>query len=677
MSSQRLCLSIMLVVLASAGMLAGCGDPFVASVATVATEAKVRDARGWTSYGGPGGSHYSDLAQIDRRNVAQLEVAWVHRTGDVGTVFQSTPIIAAGQLVTCTPHNEVIALDPLTGGRLWHVDPKVARHDRYANEGNCRGVSYWRDVAAPAAPCGERIFMATNDARLMALDARNGKVCAGFANGGSLDLAAGVGRVAWAGEYQVTSPPAVIGNVIVVGSAVSDGGRVDAPSGVVRAYDARTGALLWAFDLAPPGFDHDRDPVSDAGYALGTPNVWAPMSADPERDLVFLPTGNPAPDYYRQGPLDMDFFGSSVLALRASTGQVVWQFRTVVNDFWDFDVPSQPVLVDLELRGRTVPALIQSTKMGFVFVLDRLTGKPLVPVTQQPVPRHGPLASVLSPTQPFPPPAFRVSRDYKAGESILGLCDKQEAESVIGPVYTPITEQWTIGLPSNMGATNWGGVAVDARRGRIAVPTSSVPFRTRLIARAKAADLLAILQDDKATEAAKAAARAEAYERFGLDDDVEVAQQRGTDYLMARHPFLDPLLGLPCAGTPFGEILVIDIASERQLWRHPHGTARDAVMLPLATGMPGMGGPMLTASGLLFHGGGAERALRAYDADTGEELWHHRLPEPGNATPMSYEVLTSDGPRQFVVIAAGGDARGGIAGTSDHLVAFALPVPAN
>ena len=657
--------------LAAAVALAGCSDPFAASRPA---ETKVREVRGWTAYGGPGGSHFSDLTQLDRSNVAQLEVAWVFRTGDVGTVFQSTPIVAAGQLVACTPHNEVVALDPLTGGQLWHFDPQVARRNDYANEANCRGVAHWRDAAAPQSACGERIVMATNDARLMAIDARTGKPCAGFGKGGSVDLAAGVGRVEWAGEYQVTSPPTVVGDVIVVGSAVSDGSRVDAPSGVVRAYDARSGALRWAFDLAPPGFDHARDPVSDAGYALGTPNVWAPMSADAARDLVFLPTGNPAPDYYRQGPLDMDFYGSSVLALRASTGELVWQFRTVVNDFWDFDVPSQPVLVDLELQGRTVPALIQGTKMGFVFVLDRLTGKPMVPVTQQPVPRQGPLASALSPTQPFPPPAFRVSREYKAGGSVLGLCDGLEAESVIGPVYTPITEQWTIGLPSNMGATNWGGVAVDARRGRIAVPTSSVPFRTRLIARAKVADLLAILQDDKASEVARVEARAALFERIGLDEDVEVAQQRGTDYLMARHPFLDPLVGLPCAGTPLGEILMIDIAGERQVWRHPHGTTRDVTLLPLATGMPGMGGPMLTASGLLFIGGGAERALRAYDADTGEELWHHRLPEPGNATPMSYEVMTADGPRQFVVIAAGGDARGGIAGTSDHLVAFALPV---
>ncbi|MEE4298744.1 MAG: hypothetical protein V2J24_04805, partial [Pseudomonadales bacterium] len=236
-----------------------------------------------------------------------------------------------------------------------------------------------------------------------------------------------------------------------------------------------------------------------------------------------------------------------------------------------------------------------------------------------------------------------------------------------------ISETWTVGLPSNMGATNWGGIAVDGARGLIALPTSSVPFRTKLIPREAADEFVSVILDEDTSEAAKDVARRGFAEAFDIGPDTEIALQEGQPWMMARHAFLDPVLGLPCAGTPFGEVLVIDVAAGQQRWRRPHGTVRDAALLPIGTGMPGMGGPLLTSTGLLFMGGGAERAFRAYDVDTGEELWRHRLPEPGNATPMSYTVETADGPKQFVVIAAGGDARTGIAGTSDHLIAFALP----
>lgn len=656
-------------VLAAAVLLSACSDPFDA---TTPAAAEPREVRGWTHWGGPGGSHFSDETQIDRDNVADLEVAWVYRSGDVSTVFQVTPIVAAGQLVLCTPHNEVIALDPLTGGERWRHDPEVERHDSYANEGNCRGVSYWQGPAR-GAHCAERIVMTTNDARMIVLDARTGARCEDFGTGGELDLAVGVGRIRWDGEYQMTSPPAIVGNLAVVGSSVSDGGRTDAPSGVVRAYDVRSGELAWAFDLAPPDLDRTRWPLSDRGWALGTPNVWAPIAADPERDMVFLPTGNPAPDYYRAGPDDMDHYGSSVVALRGSTGEVLWQFRTVIDDFWDLDVPTMPILVDLERDGRTVPAVIQSTKMGFVFVLDRLTGEPLIDVEYREVPRSGPLADALSPVQPFPPPAFRVARPYEVGGSLFGLCDGLEAESVAGPTFTPLDERWTIAMPGPMGATNWGGIAVDAARGLLVVPVNNVPFRQKLISREAADEFLDVILDDEATEAEKDAARQGFADRFDIAPGVEVALQEGTDYLMARHAFLDPVVGLPCGGPPYGELLVIDLNEEKQLWRRAHGTSRDVTLLPLPIGMPGMGGPLLTASGLVFMGIASERVLRVYDVDDGELLFSHRLPEPAHTVPMSYVVETEGGPRQFVVLAAGGDVRTGIAGTSDHLVAFALP----
>jgi quinoprotein glucose dehydrogenase len=259
------------------------------------------------------------------------------------------------------------------------------------------------------------------------------------------------------------------------------------------------------------------------------------------------------------------------------------------------------------------------------------------------------------------------------GGSLLGLCDGLDEQSVSGPVYTPITEQWTIGLPSNMGAINWGGIAVDAQRGLIAVHTKSVPFRTKLIPRSAVADVIEILKDDATPPAEWEAAWQQVRKDFDLPEEVEVAEQRGADYLMARHPYLDPYLGAPCAGAPMGEMMVIDLQRETQVWRRPHGTLRDFALLPLHWGVPGVGGPLITSAGLIFIGGAAEKAIRAYDIDSGDELWHHRLPHPGNANPMTYEVNTPTGAKQFVVIAAGGDARVGTGGVGDYLVGFALP----
>lgn len=661
-------LPVLYAALAACVGLSGCEGGFEE---TRSVEALPRETSDWPAYGGRDGAKFAQLNQIDKGNVDRLEVAWVYRTGDVSTVFQTSPILVAGQLVFCTPYNRVVALDPLTGGGLWTFDPKIDRGASAANEFNCRGVASWGEVEPQA--CSARVFTATNDARLIALDAHTGKECADFGDGGEVDLSQGVGTITWQGEYQVTSPPSVVGDVVVVGSAISDGNRVEAPSGVVRGFDVRSGALLWAFDLAPPDFDYATRPVSDAGYALGTPNVWSAMVVDAARDMIFLPTGNPSPDYDRPNTQDLSHFGSAVVALRGSTGDVVWRFNTVLNDLWDFDVPAQPVLADIRLDGNVVPGLIQATKMGFIFVLHRETGQPLLDVNYVDVPVHGPLTAQLSPVQPFPPEAFRTSRSYEMGGSLLGLCDGLDEQSVSGPVYTPITEQWTIGLPSNMGAINWGGIAVDAQRGLIAVHTNSVPFRTKLIPRSAVADVIEILKGDKTPPAEWEAAWQQVRTDFDLPEEVEVAEQRGADYLMARHPYLDPYLGAPCAGAPMGEMMVIDLHRETQLWRRPHGTLRDFALLPLNWGVPGVGGPLITSAGLIFIGGAAEKAIRAYDIDSGDELWHHRLPHPGNANPMTYEVNTPTGTKQFVVIAAGGDARVGTGGVGDYLVGFALP----
>jgi quinoprotein glucose dehydrogenase len=344
---------------------------------------------------------FAALADITRENVQCLERAWTYHTGDSPDsrgeqhsqlASEVTPILADGTLYFCTPFNRVIALDPATGAERWTLDPKLDLSGNYANQLVCRGVSTWLDPeAAPGARCRRRILTATNDARLFALDAADGTLCPEFGAGGSVDLNPGVGAQEWRGEYQVTSPPAVSRDAVIVGSAVSDNQRTDAPSGVVRAYDARSGVLRWAWDLRPPDFVATPENTSPEGFALATPNVWAPMAVDEARDLVFVPTGNPAPDYYR-GDSHIDHYGSSVVSLRASTGERVWHFQTVHRDLWDFDVPAQPTLFSLRRAGREIPALVQTTKMGLLFVLDRETGEPLFPVEERAVPQisvHG------------------------------------------------------------------------------------------------------------------------------------------------------------------------------------------------------------------------------------------------------------------------------------------------
>lgn len=647
--------------------LTGCGPSFEA---TTAAEATSRTTTAWPEYGGGTGQRYVAADQIDRGNIADLEVAWIYRTGHVAaeetatvgstSAFELTPILAEGRLLLCTPFNDVVALDPLTGGELWRYAHQLDLTGHYSNQMVCRGVSYWpgsRTERSPeGAACSTRVFTATNDGYLVALDTASGQPCADFGEGGRVSLKRGVGGEEYLGEYQQTSPPAVVGDNVIIGAAIGDNRRLDAPSGVIRAYDARTGNQVWAFDLAPPNYDYEHDLVSEEGFALGTPNVWGVMTVDAERGWVYVPTGNPAPDYYRTGEPDMDYYGTSVVALDGATGEVQWHFNTVLNDFWDYDVGAQPTLADIEIDGRMVPVLIQGTKMGFVFVLNRETGVPVVAVRYEPVPREGPLASQLSPMQPFPPPAYRLSPEVTADQAWgltpfdEGACRNLLEEVRTGPIYTPVTEQWTVVAPSNAGGINWDGVAVDAARGRIYARSSNIPFIVKLIPR-------------------------ESFQgRDGYEWDVELAEQRGLPFAMARKPLLSSL-GLPCSEPPWGFVTAIDIASGTQVWRVAHGTTRDIAPVPISLnlGVPGMGAPIVTASGLVFQAGAWENVLRAYDADTGEELWQGKLPASPQATPMSYAVTTDDGTeKQFVVIAAGGHARMGST-MGDHVVAFALP----
>jgi quinoprotein glucose dehydrogenase len=447
----------------------------------------------------------------------------------------------------------------------------------------------------------------------------------------------------------------VIGDNVIVGGAVGDNARINGPSGVVRAFNARSGALLWSWDLAPPNYHPAPGQITTHGYVKGTPNVWAPISVDAARDLVFVPTGNPSPDYYRPAALALDYYSSSVVALRGSTGEVVWNYQMVHNDHWDFDTPAQPALVELQRAGESVPALVQATKMGFLFVLHRETGEPLFPVVEKPVPQVDIPGDMLSPTQPFPLKPAPLVPTSLAPDDAWGLTPwdrswcRRELETLrFEGMYTPPTEAWTLMYPGNAGGSNWGGIGIDPAR-RIAIANvMDVAWAVRLIRR----DEFAAIRRENAGE---------------------ISAQDGTPYGMWRKMLLSPL-GLPCNPPPWGKLVAIDLDAGETLWEVPLGTVRDLapVPLPWKLGVPNLGGPLVTAGGLVFIGAAMDDYIRAFDIQSGAELWKARLPAGGQATPMSYAVTDAAGrQRQFIVIAAGGHGRAG-SRLGDSVVAYAL-----
>ncbi len=635
--------------------IAGCCGKSIADDGAVA---------GWPEYGGDkGGLRFSPLAQITRQNVDDLEIAWIHHHGDFSngsatqtkTSFGATPILVEDQLVFCTPLSRVIAVDPETGAERWSYDPRVRnRHfEGTPSTRVCRGVAYWRDAAAtvPGA-CASRIFAATLDSELLALDAKTGRPCSGFGRDGRVDLRQGLDPApAW--ERYPTSPPIVVRDVVVVGALVADNLRVDAPSGVVRGYDVRTGALRWAWDPAPVAAG-DHEAVSAAPrYQPGTPNVWSILSGDDERGLVFLPTGNAAPDLFGGLRGDLDRFGSSTVALDVTTGRVVWHFQTVHHDVWDYDVASQPVLFQIAGVGAGAPAVAQATKMGHIFLLDRETGAPLYPVEERPVPQGGVAGENLAPTQPFPthpeplhPTTLRPKDAFRFPFIDSADCAEKISRYRYDGIFTPPSLEGSIQYPSSMGGANWGSVAIDPVRGVLYVNQTVI---------AQVVQLLSREQYDQGKGAPRQ-----------FPD--EFYPQQGTPYGVKRTTLLSKL-GAPCVPTPWGTLTAVDLKSGQVLWRSALGSTRDQAPFPLwlDTGTPNLGGSIVTAGGLVFIGATTDRFIRAFDAQTGDEVWRHRLPYTANATPITYR-LRSDG-RQYVVIAAGGHAW---SESGDALVAFAL-----
>jgi quinoprotein glucose dehydrogenase len=617
----------------------------------------------WSAYGNDaGGSRHSKLTQITPENVGDLELAWIHRSGDVldGTQslgkssLQVTPIIAAGSLVYCSPRNRVFALDPETGRERWRFDPGVDARDFYII--NCRGVSQWTDPSAPYADaCSERILMGTIDARLIALDAKTGRPCAGFGVNGEVDLRHGIGDTK-PGEYGVTSPPVIVQDRIVTGTMVLDSRRVDAPSGVVRAYDVRTGALVWAWDPVLPEHPGLAPRGADVLYKRGTTNAWTALSADEARGLVYVPTGNTSPDYYGGHRQGADHFSSSIVALRAEDGSVAWHFQTVHHDVWDYDIASQPVLFDFPGASGPQPGLIAPTKLGMLFFLNRETGAPLFPVEERPVPQDGAVpGESLAPTQPFPTKPEPLHPFTLGPEDAFGFTpyDKAKCRDAIASlrhdgIYTPPSLEGTVQYPGYVGGMNWGSVSVDPRRRLVVTNVQRIAGRIQLVPHERVADHVSS-------------------NPFGLEP------QEGSPYALDRQPLLSPF-GAPCTPPPWGQLVAIDTETGDKKWEVTLGTTRDRAPWPiwLPLGTPNLGGPITTASGLVFIGATTDFYMRAFSTETGEELWKTRLPTGAHATPMTYR-LTPTG-RQFVVIAAGGH---GILETppNDALMAFALPAP--
>lgn len=624
----------------------------------------------WEYYGGDaGGTRYSAAREITRQNVSALAVAWKYSTGELkrrdakllaNSSTESTPVLVEGRLLMCTPFNRLIALDPRNGRELWTFDAGVDVSHKLPYQYNCRGVTPWRDPSASAGSlCARRVFMGTNDMRLFALDILTGRRCPDFGKGGVVEIPQNRPSK-FRGEVKITSAPAVVADVVAVGSFIMDNLRTDAPLGSVHAFDARSGAPRWRFDPIP----QDRsDPAyatwqKDSALRSGAGNVWSTMVVDERRGLIFAPVGSASPDFWGGERKGDNRYTSSTVALDARTGKVTWHFQSVHHDIFDYDAASPPMVIDIRRGGKVIPAVVQNTKQGFSFVLNRETGVPVFGVQERPVPRKAMPGEWTAPTQPFPvsPPPLvpiaRVTPDDAWGFTPLdrAACRKKIAALHSEGVFTPAsTAPGSLFLPGSAGGMNWGGPAYEPAKQLMIVNVSNVPQVVILVPRAKIPGI----------------------EGITLDPGKDVAAQIGTPYGARREWLVSPL-GAPCTKPPWGELIAVEMSEGKVRWRVPLGSIEDYLPIPVPVdtdlGTPNIGGPIVTAGGVIFIAATMDRYLRAFDVDTGRVLWKQKLAAGTQTTPMTYSV---DG-RQFVVLVTGQHMWFG-SPAGDEVVAFALP----
>ena len=629
----------------------------------------------WTSYGKhSGGGHYSKANEITPENVKKLKKIWEHRSGDYHdglnwtedvipnssqqTSFQATPILVNDTLYYCTPYNRVFALDSETGEEKWVFDPKINIEEKALL--HCRGVGSWIDKdKTESEECYHRIITGTIDADLFAIDGATGKLCSDFGDNGSVDLRAGLGTHNPAYYYSI-SPPAIIGNLIIIGGGVADNVSTSVPGGVVRAYDVVTGELVWYWDPIPPNQQPIIDEDGNQLYQRGTTNVWSIISTDPELNLVYLPTGNTAADNYGGHRDGLDYYSSSVVALNATTGDVVWHFQTVHHDIWDYDVPSQPTFYEFQKDGKTIKALAQTTKTGLVFLFNRENGEPIFPIEEKEVPQGAVEGDYVSRTQPFPskpaplnPIKFDPEKAFGFTFWDRGHCKRTAKKLRNEGLYTPPSLEGSIHYPSGVGGNNWGGPAIDPGRNIMVVNTNNMASLIVMVPREDCNKPLEELSINKNQV------------RF-----TNIEENEGAPYCNLRSMGFFSPLGVPCTEPPWGTLTAIDLDTGEHLWNVPLGTSKDLAPFPFwwIKGAPNIGGPTVTASGVTFIGATSDHYLRAFNTETGEELAKFRLPTGAHATPMTY---TNEQGKQFVVIAAGGHWAIGTP-ASDHLIAFAL-----